>query len=212
MTVATKRASYVVPPQRAVWMPAGVPHRIVARTNVAMRTLYIEPKAALDLPSDVQVLHITPLMRELIIEAAESAPVYEPDTPQSRLMGVVLDQIAVQPSVSLVLPMPEDSRLLPIARSLSENPADRRGLESWSKSVGASTRTLSRLFKAQTGMSYRAWCQQCQLHRAIELLATGVAVDATATRLGYASTSAFIAMFRRAFGTTPARYFAPADE
>jgi AraC-like DNA-binding protein len=206
MTVTTASAAYVVPPQRAVWMPGGVRHRIDARGAVAMRTLYIEESALPGLPTDIRVLQVTPLLRELIVTAVASGPHYEPGSPQSRLMAVILDQICAQPVASLALPMPTDPRLLRVARALLEDPADSRGLGAWAQEVGASARTLSRLFPAQTGMSFQAWRTQRRLLRALELLASGSSVTVAAAELGYDNTSAFIAMFRRCVGTTPARY------
>jgi AraC-like DNA-binding protein/mannose-6-phosphate isomerase-like protein (cupin superfamily) len=205
MTVTTRSAAYVVPPQRAVWMPGGVEHRIDARSPVAMRTLYVESGAA-DLPANVCVLQVTPLLRELIVTAVATGPTYEPDSASSRVMSVILDQIGNQPVASLALPMPTDPRSLRVAQSLIENPADSRDLEKWARCVGASKRTLGRLFTAQTGMSFQAWRQQRRLLRALELLAMGDSVTTIALELGYDNTSAFIAMFRRCLGTTPTRY------
>ncbi len=209
MTVTTKSASYVVPPQRSVWMPADVQHRIDARSNVAMRTLYIDPQLVKALPDEACILQITPLLRELIVAVVAAGPVYGPDSPESRIMSVILDQIKTMPVVSLALPLPTDTRLLRITKLLIENAADKRDLEQWSREVGASKRTLSRLFTAQTGMSFREWRQQRRLLRAVELLAAGESVTGIALELGYDNTSAFIAMFRRCLGTTPARYFVP---
>lgn len=206
MAVTTRSAAFVVPPQRAVWMPGGVDHRIDARNAVAMRTLYVEPAAAADLPTEVCVFQVTPLLRELIVTAVAAGPVYDPGSPQSRVMSVILDQIRTQPVASLALPMPTDPRLLRVARSLIANPADSRDLGEWARTVGASKRTLGRLFTAQTRMSFQAWRQQRRLLRALELLATGDNVTTIALELGYDNTSAFIAMFRRCLGTTPARY------
>ena len=206
ITVTTSSASYVVPPQRAVWMPPGVEHRIDARSRVAMRTLYIDPLVSHSLPSVVCVLQVSPLLRELIIAAVAYGIRYEGDSPQSRLFSVILDQIGTQPMASLALPMPTDPRALRVAQSLINNPADSRELGEWSNGVGASKRTLGRIFTAQTGMSFRNWRQQRRLLRALELLAAGENVTSTSLELGYESTSAFIAMFRRCLGTTPARY------
>ncbi len=108
--------------------------------------------------------------------------------------------------------MPEDARLLGIAKSLISNPADQRGLGEWAKEVGASKRTLTRLFPAQTGMSFRAWRQQRRLLRALELLASGNNVTGVALEVGYDNTSAFISMFRRCLGATPARYMNAVNE
>ena len=209
MTVTTLLASYVVPPQRSVWMPAGVQHRIDARSDVSMRTLYIDTQSVKSLPEGVCILHVTPLLRELIISVVLEQPNYPPNGPVSRIMLVILDQIRTLPTVSLALPMPTDSRALRIAKMLIDNAADKRDLDQWSSEVGASKRTLGRLFTAQTGMSFRAWRQQRRVLRAIELLATGESVTNIGLELGYDNTSAFIAMFRRCLGTTPARYINP---
>ena len=206
MTVTTLSAAYVVPPQRAVWMPAGVMHRIEARSDVGMRSLYIEVSEITDLPAEVCVLQVAPLLRELVVAAVAAGPEYEPDSPHSRIVAVILDQIRVQPVASLALPMPTDPRLSKIVQSLITNPADQRGLDEWAREVGASKRTLTRLFPAQTGMSFGSWRQQRRLLRALELLASGNNVTAVALELGYENTSAFIAMFRRCLGETPARY------
>lgn len=206
MTVTTEAAAFVVPPQRAVWMPAGVDHRIEARSAVAMRTLYIDPAAGAELPTGVCVLQVSPLLRELILAAVAAGPVYAPGSAQSRLASVILDQITTMPAALLALPMPGDARLLRVARALIADPGDSRSLARWAARVGASERTLGRLFKQQTGMSFGAWRQQRRLLRAMELLATGSSVTSIALELGYENTSAFIAMFRRCLGTTPARY------
>ena len=128
------------------------------------------------------------------------------------MMDVILDQIRVQPMASLALPMPEDPRLCKIVQALITDPADRRDLDDWARAVGASKRTLTRLFPAQTGMSFRSWRQQRRLLRALELLASGNNVTVVALELGYENTSAFIAMFRRCLGETPARYLGNASD
>lgn len=206
MTVTTHMASYVVPPQRAVWMPAGVEHRIDARSAVKMRTLYFDSRTAAGLPAEVCVLQVTPLMRELIVASVASGPKYAPASPQARIMSVIIDQIVAQPIASLALPLPSDPRLCRVTDALIRNPADCRDLDTWAKEVGASKRTLVRLFPAQTGMTFREWRQQRRLLRALELLSTGSKVTAVALEVGYDNSSAFIAMFRRCLGTTPMRY------
>jgi AraC-like DNA-binding protein/mannose-6-phosphate isomerase-like protein (cupin superfamily) len=206
MTITTRSASYVVPSQRAVWMPPGVEHQIIARSAVAMRTLYVEVAASENLPLDVCVLQVTPLLRELILEAVAAGPGYEPNSPQSRIISVILDQINTQPVTSLKLPLPADPRLRRVTQSLLDNPADPRDLDGFAKDVGASKRTLVRLFPVQTGMTFREWRQQRRLLYALELLMTGANVTSIALETGYDNSSAFIAMFRRCLGTTPKRY------
>lgn len=206
MIVTTRYASYTVPPQRAVWMPPGVEHQISAQSPVKMRTLYIEPRAARDLPDEVYVLQVTLLLRELILAAVASGPEIEPDSPQSRITTVILDQIPSQPIASLKLPLPFDPRLSRVTQALIDNPADSRDLDEFAKEVGASKRTLVRLFPNQTGMTFSEWRQQRRLSYALELLMAGESVTAIALEIGYDNTSAFIAMFRRCLGTTPMRY------
>jgi AraC-like DNA-binding protein len=206
MTVTTRSAAYVVPTHRAVWMPPEVEHRIDAHRVVTMRSLYIDPGLAGAFPEEPTVLQVTPLLRELIGAAVAMDNYYLPDSPQSRVIDVILDQIAAQPSVSLALPLPTDQRLKRITQSLMRNPADSRILDEWSRHAGASKRTINRLFTRETGMTFRAWRQQLRLQRALELLAAGDSVTRVALEIGFDNTSAFIAMFRRCLGTTPTRY------
>ena len=211
ITVTTRSAAYVVPPQRAVWMPAGIEHRINAHRTVAMHSLYVEAEAARRAPQNPCVLQVSPLLRELIISMVAQGNDYQHDSPQARLMQVILDQIPAQPVTSLALSMPRDPRLLRIARGLIDNPADSRSLQAWAQIVGASKRTLNRRFSAETSMSFRDWRQQCRLLRGLELLSAGDSVTRVALELGYEHSSAFIAMFKRCLGTTPLRYLQQQD-
>ena len=137
MMVKTRSTSYVIPPQRAVWMPAGIEHSIEARSIVKMRTLYFDPVVTSGLPSEVCILQITSLLRELIIEAACSELDYEAHSPMARIMAVILDQIRVQPALSsLALPVPTEPRLLHIVQALIDNPADARELADWGSDSG----------------------------------------------------------------------------
>jgi AraC-like DNA-binding protein len=207
MTVTTAGGAYVVPPARGVWMPAGVEHHIDARTEVAMRTLYVAAAHTADLPPAVCVVQVTPLLHELILAAVAAGNDYADDSPQARLVGVILDQIRALPVAPLALPTPQDARLRRVADALRADPGSALALGAWAKLAGASERTLARLFEAETGMSFRAWRQQLRLLRALELLAAGAPVTRVALDLGYESSSAFSAMFRRVLGTTPTRYF-----
>ena len=206
MIVTTRKDSYTVPPQRAVWMPPGVEHQINARSLVKMRTLYIDTQAAMDLPDEVYVLQVTLLLRELIVAAVSSGPGIEPNSPQSRMIAVILDQLPRQPIASLKLPFPSDPRLSRVTQSLIDNPADTRDLDDFAREVGASKRTLVRLFPSQTGMTFSEWRQQRRLSYALELLTTGESITSIALESGYDNASAFIAMFRRCLGTTPMQY------
>jgi AraC-like DNA-binding protein/quercetin dioxygenase-like cupin family protein len=208
MTVTTGRGTFVVPPERGVWMPAGVEHRVDARTAVAMRTLYVDPLRARGVPADVRVVTVTPLLRELILAAVAGGNDYGEDDPRARIAAVILDRLRDLPPAPLALPVPSDARLRAVAGALEREPADRRTLAEWARDSGSSERTLARLFRAETGMSFGAWRQQLRLMRALEMLAAGRSVTTVALDLGYESTSAFSAMFRRALGASPRAYLA----
>jgi AraC-like DNA-binding protein len=124
---------------------------------------------------------------------------------QERVMTVLLDEMRRAPHEPLYLPMPIDRRLLRIAKAVLEQPHDNRSLDDWATWAGLSVRSLSRLFRAETALSFAQWRQQARLSRGLEQLAEGKPV---ADALGYVSVSAFVAMFRRNFGQPPACYFA----
>jgi AraC-like DNA-binding protein len=207
MRVTTPDGSWLVPPQRAVWVPPGTDHSIRMSSAVSMRTLYIDGEKARRMPSRCCVLSVSPLLRELILRAMELPTLYEIEGPQGRLMRVILDEIRTLPSLPLHLPTPGERRLVQLCRALLRDPGDRRGIEEWGRDIGASGRTLARLFRRETGMSFGAWRQQARLIEALARLGAGEPVTHVALDLGYESPSAFTAMFRRALGVTPSRYF-----
>lgn len=208
MTVTTAQGRWVVPPQRAVWVPPAASHSVRMTGEVKVRTLYLDPSILRDPPATCCVVHVSPLLRELILRAIEFEQPYALDGPEARIAAVIVDEIKGGHVAALHLPMPTDPRLLAITSRLAKDPADKRTLAQWSRTAGASPRTLARLFQQQTGVSFARWRQQACLLRALELLAAGGSVTAVAIDLGYDSVSAFITMFRENLGTTPGRYFA----
>jgi AraC-like DNA-binding protein len=208
MTVNTPRGAWVVPPQRAVWMPAATDHAIRCATLVSMRTLYVAPGTAAALPDECCVVQVSPLLRELVLASVES-----PGEPRRRaqLTALILGELAEAAIAPLHLPEPRDPRVRRITETLRADPGDPRTLAGWSRQVGASTRTLSRLFLAETGMTFRQWQRQARLLAALIKLAQREPVTGVALDLGYDSPSAFIHAFRRALGKTPRAYFGPVD-
>ena len=207
LTVNTDQGTWVVPPQRAVWVPAGVVHEVRTAGAASLRTLYIDRSAVADLPESCCVVAVSPLLREMILHVMTIATTYDRDGAEGRFIDVLLDQVRGLPVQPLHLPAPSDRRLQIIADGLTAKPADTRSLDTWARNVGASARTLARLFVAETDMTFGQWRQQLRLLEALRLLATGQPVTTVALDLGYESQSAFIAMFRKALGTTPGRYF-----
>lgn len=205
MTVTTRDGTWVVPPQRAVWVPALVTHAIRMTGDVAMRTVYVEP--ADGLPARCGVVQVSPLLRELVLRAVGFRQPYDVEGADARLATVLLDEIRAAPVAPLHLPRPTDARALRVVHALEADPGDPRSLSKWGRTAGASSRTLARLFRAETGLGFRAWRQQLRLLRALERLADGDAVTTVAVELGYDSPSAFIAMFKKALGVPPSQYF-----
>lgn len=212
MRVTTAAGCWVVPPQRAVWVPGGTTHSIEMSGAVAMRTVYLDPAAASALPDTCCVVTVNPLLCELILRCVALVQPYPLGGAEERLIGVLIDEIAAIRVAPLHLPLPRDPRLAHITGALQQDPSDRRSLGEWAREAGASSRTLARLFHRETGLSFGHWRQQLRLLHALERLAGGESVTAVAFSLGYESPSAFIAMFRRSLGQTPGRYFAPVEQ
>ncbi len=212
MTVETEQGIWVVPPKRAVWIPPLMDHSVMSRGHLFMRSLYFDPDLVKDLPNTCMVVTVSPLFRELSLEVVKMPPLYDSNGAEGRLVSVLLDQLKTIATTPLHLPTSNDRRLVPIISALSRNPSDDRNLTSWADEVGASERTLSRLFFKQTGMTFRQWRQQVKLLEALGRLAGGKQVTTVALDLGYDSQSAFIAMFKKALGTTPGKYFANIEQ
>jgi AraC-like DNA-binding protein/mannose-6-phosphate isomerase-like protein (cupin superfamily) len=206
MRVSTVNATWVVPPQQAVWVPSGVEHSMSNTNPIALRTLYLHPQAAAELPRSCCVLTIPPLLREMILYATALDQDYSPDSPEARLMSVIPDLLSTLEPEPLQLPLPVDRRLRTITDALIEEPAEKHSLANWAEHVGASERTLSRHFRSETGISFHEWRQRLHLLLAITHLSEGDSVTSVAYDLGYESPSAFIAMFRRKLGFPPMRY------
>jgi len=183
MTVRTVDGVWVVPTRRAVWIPALVPHTISMSGTVAMRTLYLRPRLAKKLPRSCCVVHISGLMKELIVHACTLGSLRRKVQWQGDLIAVIIRQLEATQVVPLQLPNPTDPRALRIAKVLSENPADPRTLIVLCKVAAASKRTMERIFQE------------------------GAKVTHAALESGYSTPSAFISMFRKSLGTTPALYF-----
>lgn len=206
MTVWTEAGTWVVPPQRAVWIPAKTPHAITMYGPVSMRTLYLKPRLV-RLSRECCVVNVSPLLRELILHACRFPALRRRVRTQAHLIDVILDQLEIVEMSPLQLINPKDARAARIAEALSADPADARPLADICKLAGASKRTIERLFQSETHMSLGGWRQQLRLLRSLRLLAAGEPITRVALESGYSTPSAFIAMFRKAFGTTPRRYF-----
>ncbi|WP_130800268.1 AraC family transcriptional regulator [Streptomyces otsuchiensis] len=201
LAVTTRSGTWVAPPTRALWVPAGTVHSQRADGRLELHTFGLPPA---DNPlglSEPTVLAVSPLLRELIL-AYTRAP-REPGPARRRLRAVLLDQLRASPQRPVHVPAAADPRLAAVCDILRRDPADPRTLAELARHSGAGERTLTRLFRAEFSMTFPQWRTQLRLYEALKLLADGAAVTTVAHRCGWASASAFIDVFRRAFGHTP---------
>lgn len=207
MTISTASATWVVPPRRAVWVPAGISHDIVTSGALEMRTLYLRRGLVSGL--NLSVVNVTPLLEELILEACRIRDLRKRVKRERHLIDVIADQLRVIRMVPLQLPNPKDPRAQKVAHVILAYPEPGR-LEEVCEYAGASRRTIERLFVSEVGMGLGRWRQQARLMHGMRLLAGGAKVSHAALEAGYATPSAFIAMFRKALGVTPTECFRPA--
>jgi AraC-like DNA-binding protein len=206
MTLRTKQGVWVVPPLRAVWIPADTPHLVAMSGAVSMRTLYFLPRLCKKFSEKCFVMNVSPLLRELILHACTFKRLNKKTAAERRIIEMIVDQLNAVDSIPLQLPHPTDSRAMRVVKMLLADPGDQRDFARLCRECGASKRTIQRVFLDETKMNFRKWRQQLRLLHGLQLLASGEKVTAAALEAGYSSPSAFISMFRKQLGTTPMRY------
>nr|WP_261152723.1 helix-turn-helix transcriptional regulator [Serratia quinivorans] len=188
------------------WLPPHCAHQALACGNVAGWSLYLPEPYCSGLPEQPHLSTASGLIQALVERLAQFAG-QRLNAPQRRLLQVLQDEVRMQENTPLQLPLPQDARLLKIARALLNDPADNRTQSEWAAWAGLSIRTLSRRFINETGMTFARWRQQARVIRSLEPLSRGEAVNQIAGDCGYDNVSAYIAAFRQRFGTTPGLYF-----
>jgi AraC-like DNA-binding protein/quercetin dioxygenase-like cupin family protein len=205
MTVTGERTSWMIPPGRAVLIPAGISHSIRMWGEVAMRSLYFPVHAPVPVfdGGTCRVISVSPLLRELILRVARIAALDSRVAAEIRLMGVLMDELELARIEPLLLPLPSDTRAVRAADWVLAHPADRATATAIARRSGLSERTLERLFRVETGMRFGLWRQKARLLESVRILAEGASVTAAALDSGYASVSAYIAAFKQTFACTP---------
>ena len=203
----TGQTTFVVPPARALWIAPAIRHAVTALEAAQLQTVYIHATASPVGDCAWRVIVVSDLLRELI-PALDHAARDDGEAPRAVLLGqLVLDEIHRAPSLTLGVPMPHpdegDKRLRALCQAVLQHPADRATLAHGARSVGASERTAARLFREELRTSYQQCRQQLALSHALPMLATGESVAQVAAACGYASESAFGAMFKAALGHSP---------
>ena len=207
MEVKVGDQHYLIPPQYGLWLPPNISHIGMNRLAAWHCSVYIDATLTTPLPSIVCALGVSPLLKALLDDLRIHPPIQEPpsETVQRRLL-LVRDELCSAPRISSYLPASDDGLLQPILDALDRAPADPRTLADWAAAVHTTERTLMRRFQSELGMGFLEWRQRLRVIKAMPLLQNGTKVETLSRDLGYASTSAFIAMFRRLTGVTPDEY------
>jgi AraC-like DNA-binding protein len=196
---------WLVPPDSALWIPPGTPHRSTVSADGTICYLYMKPEVA-RLPSIACTLFMTPLVRELIAHMMKVPSGYGSDSADGRIAAVLIEQLERMPVGRLHLPVPRNPRLRSVASALAADPGGRHTTREWARSVALSERSFRRLVQKETGMTFGKWRQQFQIMVAVRELAAGVSVEAVSAALGYESSSAFSVMFKKTLGHPPRVY------
>jgi AraC-like DNA-binding protein len=203
MEVSAGQGVWLIPPHFAIWIPARTTHSIRMHGSVSMRTLYLRPGLATGLPSTCMILHVTPLLRELIVETVRIQELRMRNRLHCALRDLLVSCLTAASPMPTHVTLPSDPRARVIADAVVGNPADRKTLARMCESAGASVRTIERIFRREVGSDFEFWRRQVRLMKAVELLISGRSVKEASFALGYRQPTAFVEMFRGVLGVTP---------
>ena len=211
MTVRTERRAWIVPPSRALWVPAHTVHEVQTYGELEMRSLYVNTANVAGMPDSCVVLEVTPLLRELVVRAAALPTDYDESGEDGLLMQLLMAEMRRLPRCALDLPLAESADLRALCERILDDLTAGRQPAIGPAELRVSSRTLYRRFLRETGISFARWKQQARLLEAIRKLAEGTPVTTVALDLGYESASAFSTMFRRSLGVSPRGFMASAS-
>lgn len=206
IVLTTAVGTWVMPPQRGLWIPAGTEHQVRAVGVINTQSLFFEPDAVPEMPASCQVVGISPFMRSLLTEALDLPLEYELGGRAGALMALIHHEMRQLPILSLSLPYPTHEPLAARCRQFAQHPHIHETIDDWSGALGMSRRAFTRLFKQETGLSFMAWRQQACLMFAMPRLVVGESVTNVALDLGYENPASFTMMFKRTFGSPPLAY------
>ena len=202
MSVMTEDANFILPPGRAIWIPANTSHQVASRSAMHFQIVYIDPGIG-EQPESCRVFDVSPLVRGLIHEIIGFDLNYDMQEREGQIVRLLLEEVSRVPALSVRVTLPQDMRLRQVCDAILANPSDDREISDWSEIAGMSRRSFTRHFKQETGMGLAAWRQQVRLMEAAARLSEGETVTSVALTVGYDSLSAFTFAFQRAFGMSP---------
>jgi AraC-like DNA-binding protein len=208
LQVYTASGRWFVPPQLALWMPAGIPHRVDVLSDTELRMIYWHPSALRkwlpEKPFDyIFAMAVTPLVRELILAA------FKNDIPSEKaelVVRLILHELTERPQVPVFLPMPTSAIGRRVAHIALADPRMNLGVSDLARRAATSVRTISRIFPVETGLTFKAWRQRARIALAIDQLSAGRAISQAATDVGFGTTTAFSFAFRQVMKMTPSEF------
>jgi len=203
MEVSAGPGIWLIPPQFGMWIPARTFHSIKMPGAVSMRTLYMRRGLGSRSPATCTVFHITPLLRELIVETVHIKELRMRNRLHCALRDLLLSQLETASPLPISLTLPQDCRARAVADAVIRNPGERQSLVTMCRSASASVRTIQRAFRREVGSDFEFWRRQVRLMKAVELLVSGHSVKEVGFALGYRQPTAFVEMFRGILGKTP---------
>lgn len=206
VVVSTPQGAWIAPPERAVWTPARIPHAVRMVGAVSTRSMMFDAQASAAFGETCKVLGVSPLLRNLLIVAADIPPEYQLGGRDALVMDLLLAEAAQAPLIPLAVPFPATPTLAARCHAFLERPTPHDTIDGWSADLGMDRRAFTRAFRRETGMSFGAWRQQACLLVALPRLTAGERVTTVALDLGYDSPAAFSTMFRRLLGVSPNQY------
>ena len=203
MEVFSGQSMWLIPPQFALWIPAQTSHRIDMPQAVSIRTLYLRPGMVARSSPGCAVLHVTPLLRELIVETVRIGQLRARNRHECALRDLLVFHLTKASSAPISITVPAEAHALCLARWVLDHPSQSKPLAALCADAGVGIRTIQRTFRKEVGTDFATWRRQVRLTKAVELLASGYSVKEVAFAVGYSQPSAFVDTFRRTFGVTP---------
>lgn len=206
VAVSTPEGAWIAPPERGVWIPGGTPHAVRMVGAVQTRSVLIEPAACPSLGKGCRTVAVSPLLRQLLVNASELPLEYDEAGRDGLVMRLLVAEIESAPIIPLSVPFPTHPVLAERCHAFLERPRANDTIDQWADAMAMNRRSFTRLFRRETGMSFADWRQQACISVALPRLAEGVPVTAIALDLGYDGPASFSTMFKRVLGSTPSRY------
>lgn len=206
LAVSTPHGAWVAPPERAVWIPGGLPHSVRMVGAVQTRSVLLEPGECPGRGNACQVVGVSALLRQLLKASADLPPEYDETGRDGLVMKLLLAEIDRAPRIPIAVPFPSHPALARRCHTFLDAPDANATIDDWADALAMNRRKFTRIFRRETGMSFAEWRQQACVSVALPKLAAGDSVTAVALDLGYDGPQNFSTMFKRLLGVPPSSY------